>query len=319
MRIAISGLVVSLGSLGSLGCPPAVTSSTSTTAPLIEGDYAITVDGAPLAYHVHGRGPVCIVHPGGPGLEWSYLRMPEVERVMTLVYLEPPGTGASPPLASPKDYTLARYARLLDGAAAAFGLPRACVLGHSHGGFVAVTWAAMYPDHVAGLVLYDTAARVDAETRKEQEAGAAAYANEPWFAAAIAALERSGKVATDTEADAVFQGAAPLLFADWTHRQVELAPWLATVHAFASPMRGAADHQAPWDARAKLNLVHAPALVIAGAKDWLTPPPRADELVHAIAGAQLGVLANSGHMGHVEEPAAFAAAIADFARKLSLR
>jgi pimeloyl-ACP methyl ester carboxylesterase len=314
VRIAILGLVLPLGSLG---CPPpAVTSPTSTTAPLIEGDYAITVDGAPLAYHVHGRGPVCIVHPGGPGLEWSYLRMPDVERALTLVYLEPPGTGASPPLASPKDYTLARYAQLLDGAVVALGLPRACVFGHSHGGMVAVTWAAAYPTHVGGLVLYDTAARVDAETRKEQEAGAAAYVKEPWFAAATAASARSGKVTTDAEADAVFRDEAPFLFADWTHRQVELTPWIATARAFASPVRGAAENQAPWDARVKLGAVHAPALVIVGAKDWITPPPRADELVHAIAGAQLTVLANSGHMGHVEEPAAFAAAIAEFARKL---
>ncbi|HEX2687575.1 MAG TPA: alpha/beta hydrolase [Kofleriaceae bacterium] len=310
MRIAI------LGFLLSLGCPPAVTAPTPTTAPLVEGDYAMTVDGMALAYHVHGRGPVCIVHPGGPGLEWSYLRMPEVEHVLTLVYLEPAGTGVSQPLPAPRDYTLARYAQLLDGARGAFGLARVCVLGHGHGGMVAVTWAASYPTHVAGLILYDTVARVDDQTRKEQAAGAAAYAKEPWFAAATAALERSGKVATDEEANAVYRDGAPLLFADWTHRQAELAAWLASVHACANPMRGAGTQQAPWDARAKLAVVHAPALVITGAKDWLAPPPRADELVHAIAGAQLAILPSSGQMGHLEEPVEFAAAIAEFARKL---
>jgi proline iminopeptidase len=310
VRIAI------LGCLFSLGCPPAATVPAQTTAPLVEGDFAMTVDGVPLAYHVHGRGPVCIVHPGGPGLEWSYLRMPDVERALTLVYLEPAGTGVSQPLPAPKDYTLARYAQLLDGARNALGLAHVCVLGHSHGGMVAVTWAATYPDRVAGLILYDTAARVDDETRKEQAAGAEAYAKEPWFAAATTALERSGKVTTDDEASAVFRDEAPLVFADWTHRRDEFAAWLGNVHAFASPMRGAASNQAPWDVRAKLGMVHAPVLVIVGAKDWLTPPPRADELVHAIAGAQLAVLPNSGHMGHVEEPAAFAAAIAEFARKL---
>jgi len=308
--------IVILGFLLSLGCPPPVASPTSTTAPLTEGDYAITVDSVPLAYHVHGRGPVCIVHAGGPGLEWSYLRMPEVERVMTLVYLEPAGTGASPPLASPKDYTLARYAQLLDGAIAALGLARACVLGHSHGGYVALTWAAMHPDHVGGLILYDTAARVDDETRKEQAAGAAAYAKEPWFTAATAAFERQAKVVTDADADAVMRDQVPFLFADWTHRQAELAEWLTTVKAFVSPMRGANANQVPWDVRAKLSAIHAPALVIVGAKDWLTPPARADEIVKAITGAQLTVLANSGHLGHVEEPAAFAAAITELARKL---
>lgn len=311
MRIAI------LGFLFSLGCPPAATVPAPTAAPLVEGDYAMTVDGVSLAYHVRGRGPVCIVHPGGPGLEWSYLRMPEVESALTLVYLEPAGTGVSHALPAPKDYTLARYAQLLDGARHALGLARVCVLGHGHGGMVAVTWAAAYPEHVAGLILYGTPARVDDETRKEQAAGAAAaYQKEPWLAAATAALERSSKVATDEEANAAYRDAAPLLFADWAHRQAELAAWLANVRAFASPMRGAGANQAPWDARAKLSAVHAPALVIAGAKDRLTPPPRADELVQAITGAQLTTLPNSGQMGHVEEPTAFAAAIVAFAPKL---
>jgi proline iminopeptidase len=310
VRIAIIGLLLSLG------CPPAATVPTSTTAPLVEGDYAMTVDGVPLAYHVHGRGPVCIVHSGGPGLEWSYLRMPEVEKALTLVYLEPAGTGVSQPLPAPKDYTLARYAQLLDGARNALGLARVCVLGHSHGGMVAVTWAATYSAHVAGLILYDTAARVDDETRKEQMAGAAAYAKEPWFAAANAAFERHAKITSDADADAVFRDEAPFLFADWTHRQSEFSGWLANLHAFASPIRGALANQASWDLRSNLGQVHAPALVIVGAKDWLTSPARADELVKAIPSAQLTVLANSGHVGHIEEPAAFAAAIAEFAHKL---
>jgi len=133
---------------------------------------------------------------------------------------------------------------------------------------------------------------------------------------ATAALARSGKVTTDAEADAVLRDEAPLLFADWTHRQVELVTWLANVHAFASPLRGAGENQAAWDVRAKLSAVRAPALVIVGAKDWLTPVHRANELVQSIAGAQLVVLANSGHLGHVEEPAVFAAALAELARKL---
>lgn len=308
MRIAIFGFLLCLG------CPPAPVSPPA--APLAEGDHAMTVDGVPLAYHVRGRGPVCLVHPGGPGFEWSYLRMPEVERLLTLVYLEPAGTGRSPPLARTADYTFSRYAELLDGARAALGLPKACVLGHSHGGRVAVFWAAAYPEHVGGLILYDTAARSDAATRADRDAGVAAHANEPWFAAAIAAYRRSASAASDPDADAVARDEAPLFFADWTHRKDELAGWLATLHAFASPMRGASVQQAAWDMRARLSAVHAPALVITGTKDCLTPPVRADELVRAIPGAQLAVLPNSGHLGHIEEPAAFAAAIAQFARRL---
>lgn len=304
-----------LGVLLCLGCPPRAMTP-SAAAPLTEGDFAMTVDNVPLAYHVRGHGPVCIVHPGGPGLEWSYLRMPEVERRLTLVYLEPAGTGLSSPLPQPKDYTVARYAQLLDGVRAALGLAKVCVLGHSHGGMVAASWAATYPEHVAGLILYDTAARSDAETREDTAHGLASYEHEPWFAAAMAAIERSGKISTDAEAEAVARNEAPFSFADWTHRKAELAPWFATLHGFAGPRRGAAAEKGPWDVRAKLAAVHAPTLVIVGAKDPLTPPARAAELVHAIPGAKLALLPNSGHMGHVEEPAAFAAAIAELARRL---
>jgi proline iminopeptidase len=313
VRTAILGLLLSLGALG---CPPAPVAPAPASAALAEGDYAMTVDGIAHAYHVRGRGPVCIVHPGGPGLDWGYLRMPEVERSLTLIYLEPAGTGVSQPLPAPKDYTLARYAQLLDGVRNTLGLPRVCVLGHSHGGMVAIHWAVANPDRVAGLILYDTAARSDPETDKEQDAGAVAYAKEPWFTTAVSALGRQAQITTDTEADAVVRDQAPFLFAEWTKRQGEFLSWHATLRGFVSPMRGAFATHAPWDARVKLSVVKAPTLVIVGAKDWITSPARADELTRAIAGSQLVVLPNSGHMGHVEEPAAFAAAIRELAPKL---
>ena len=284
-------------------------------AKLAPGDHTVTVDGVTLAYHVRGRGPTCIVHSGGPGLHWSYLQMPEVESALTLVYLEPVGTGASSGLASPADYTFARYAELLDHFRAALGIDRACVLGHSHG-MVALHWAAAFPDHVGALILYDTAARSDAETEKAQTAAIAVYAKEPWFTAATAAFEREDKVATNAEADAVLRAELPLLFADWTAHATEYAKRIGELHAFVAPMRGSAANRASWDLRSKLGAIHAPALVIVGARDWLTPPERADEIVSAIPGATRAVLPNSGHAGHVEEPAAFAAAIQPFAAKL---
>src|SRR5262245_46549366 len=61
--------------------------------PLSPGAHVVVSAGVEVRYHVAGQGPVCIVQPGGPGLLWTYLRMPEVERQLTLVYVEPAGTG----------------------------------------------------------------------------------------------------------------------------------------------------------------------------------------------------------------------------------
>ena len=37
------------------------------------------------AYHVLGDGPTCVAVPGGPGLDWKYLRSPELEKQVQIV------------------------------------------------------------------------------------------------------------------------------------------------------------------------------------------------------------------------------------------
>lgn len=46
---------------------------------LTSGQHAVDIDGVSLSYHVAGQGPMCLVHPGGPGFSWQYLRMPGKE------------------------------------------------------------------------------------------------------------------------------------------------------------------------------------------------------------------------------------------------
>ncbi|WP_412003676.1 hypothetical protein [Nocardia sp. CWNU-33] len=38
---------------------------------MTSGKHTITVDEVPANYHVAGQGPVCVLHPGGPGFEHS--------------------------------------------------------------------------------------------------------------------------------------------------------------------------------------------------------------------------------------------------------
>lgn len=64
--------------------------------------------------------------------------MPGVEEFLTMVYVEPLGTGGSQRLPShPHGYTRERYSRSLIGLLDRLSLPRVFLLGHSHGGFVA--------------------------------------------------------------------------------------------------------------------------------------------------------------------------------------
>jgi hypothetical protein len=56
--------------------------------PLRPGPHTLDVNGIAQRHHVHGSGPVCLAHPGGPGVFWEYLRMPAVEQHLTMVYME---------------------------------------------------------------------------------------------------------------------------------------------------------------------------------------------------------------------------------------
>jgi len=142
------------------GARPAPTVGSATRQPAV-------VDGVPVLYHVFGSGPVVIAHPGGPGGEWSYLRMPELEKAATVVYIEPFGTGSSGRLADPNGYTMEAYVREVEAVRVALGVDRVVLLGHSHGGFVAQAYALTHPEHLRGLVLYDTSPVTGAELGQE--------------------------------------------------------------------------------------------------------------------------------------------------------
>jgi pimeloyl-ACP methyl ester carboxylesterase len=55
-----------------------------------------------------------------------------------------------------------------------------------------------------------------------------------------------------------------------------------------------------------------PTLVIVGDEDVATPPPKAERIARAIAGARLVRIPHAGHSSPVEEPAAVTSAIATF-------
>ena len=122
-------------------------------AALSPGAHSISVDSIVQRYHVHGAGPVCVVHPGGPGLRWDHLRLPGLEGSNTMVYVEPIGTGESGRLPETDRYTLARYATHLRAIVEAVGGPDTALLGHAHGGLVLQQYITTYPDSVRALVL----------------------------------------------------------------------------------------------------------------------------------------------------------------------
>jgi proline iminopeptidase len=238
--------------------------------------------------------------------------MPEVERHMTLVYVEPIGTGNSGRLDDPSGYTLDRYVRQVDGLIEHLGQERTYVLGHSYGGFVAQRYALLYPGRLAGLILYDTSPTTTQDFHADigENLGrfAGRNADEPWLADTMAAWQEVSAATADPDVSdeqltGIFHRMFPAYLADYRGRQREFAPTLAGVRVFAEPAR--AEEPTPFDARGELASITVPALIIAGRHDAICSLRWSRLLHEGIPGSELAVFEESGHFAHFEEPETF--------------
>jgi pimeloyl-ACP methyl ester carboxylesterase len=289
----------------------------STVNPLSPGVHTIELDGIIQRYHVHGAGPVCLAHPGGPGVSWEYLRMPALERQLTLVYVEPIGTGGSGRLAShPNGYTRQRYAQALLGLLDHLALPKAYLLGHSHGGFVVQHCALRHADRVIGVILYESAPVTGPEHVAEAAANVDAFsrrhARNPELPQVIQAFQATATISNDEEFTAAVRGLLPSYFADYWRREEEFAALRAAVSG--SHISNLDERLVPEiiNDRDRLRSMTVPALVIVGRHDIICGLRWAREIDKLIPDSRLLVLENSGHLGHLEEPSVFTDAVIEF-------
>jgi proline iminopeptidase len=285
--------------------------------PLATGTHTIDLNGIAQRYHVHGTGPVCVAHSGGPGVFWEYMRMPHLEEHLTMVYVEPIGTGGSGRLAShPDGYTRDRYVEALDGLIDHLATGPVYLLGHSHGGFVVQRYALTHPERLAGIILYDSAPVTGPEhgaefVRKIEEFVARNDGN-PDVAKVLGVVQSIPGISTDEGMTTALAGIIPLYVADFWNREEEFAALQAKVSGTYISGVDADGVPELIDDREVLGSVTVPALVIVGRLDPICGVRWAEELNKLIPGSQLVILSRSGHFGHVEEPEAFAQAVIAF-------
>ena len=274
--------------------------------------HSFTVDGTRQVYHVAGSGPVMITHAGGPGVDSGYLRSERLEEQFTMVYPEPVGTGGSGPLPEGATYvgTYAYFLHaLVEHVAEHGGVDRVHLLGHSHGGFVALRYTLDHPDRVAGLVLYSSSPTTAPEFWAAEEAAALEYVDRhagiPEVAAVREALGEFGEVKTDQDKTRVLAAALPVYFADfWGERRAEYEAVRAGLRAWVTPF-----DDSHFDVRAELGSITAPTVVLTGRHDFICGPRWAKMLHAGIPGSRLVILEDSGHFAQIEEPDAFVAAV----------
>ncbi len=272
-------------------------------ANLTPGEFDLQTDDGTLHYSVYGEGPVCIALSGGPGLDSRYMGdLGGLSDCVTLVQVHPRGSGLSEHR-DESDWSLSAYARDVEMLRIALGLRRPLVLGHSHGGFIALQYAIDYPDALGGLILVGTSASYEGWDPRETTRR---FADEPWYADAAAAMEHDS--ATEAEAKADLATLMPLYFAD-------PGPYVEPINQRMAAYRLNVAPQfdfATYDLRPQLPSIKAPTLIIAGRLDWICTAAMAEEMARLIPDAQLVIFEDCGHFHWIEAPKLFYDAIRDF-------
>jgi len=276
-----------------------------------------TADGRTLAWREAGSGPPLLCHPGGPGCSSAYYpELPILAAERTLIVLDPRGSGASDPPSHRDGYDLEDYAADIEAVRDHIGVERLDLVGHSHGGFVAMTWAARYPDSVGKLVLASTAPRFTDAIRQARAARAASHEGQPYYEDAIEArrLRAEGRYSTDAELGELYRREgvleAPL--------GVDPTPVLEVL-ARAGDNSDALGHfnsriAAGMDHRPQLAGVTAPVLILTGSEDVFVSG--AYEIADALPNATLVVLPGADHFPYLEpgHAEAWSQAVLDFLR-----
>jgi pimeloyl-ACP methyl ester carboxylesterase len=279
-------------------------------------DGLTTADGRRLAYRRVGSGPTLVCHPGGPGFSSRYLAdLGGLDRELELVLLDPRGTGRSDPAANSRGYLIEDYADDLEELRLHLGFERLLLLGHSHGGVVAIEYASRHPERVERLILASTLPRHGGEQETAMEAAMEARAGEPWYADAREALETeaAGGFADGAELMELCRRMMPFYYA--RYGDVERAH-VASLEGDSPCVEASRQWETElwehFDMRSKLPRLTMPTLVIAGEEDFITGPAAARELAAAIPDPQVVLLAGVGHMLFVEAPQAFREAVLSF-------
>ncbi|MGQ9660157.1 MAG: alpha/beta fold hydrolase [Thermochromatium sp.] len=273
----------------------------------------IEVAGFQLHYKHQGSGKPLILLLHGSFLSlksWSAVMGPLAKRA-SVVACDRPACGlTSRPLPkcadkTPSPYSAEAQAELVANLITALGFERAILVGSSTGGTIALMTALRWPERVQGLILVDAMVY-------------SGYATSEVPAPVLALMRALKPVFTRLMGFMIDRLYTKAIRTFW-YRQERLSderlaelkrdfmrgPWdkafmelfLATRHLHLDTQLGGLD---------------VPTLVVTGEHDRAVKPEESARLAQAIAGAELRIIPDAGHLPHEECPEAFLTAIDGF-------
>jgi proline-specific peptidase len=272
--------------------------------------------GRSFEYVSKGTGPATLlVHPGGPGLTYHYLRglLKLANANLRVILFNPRGVGHSWKPKRPSEYTVPNMAEDVEAIRRALRITELHLLGFSAGGFVALEYVHRYEKHLTSLLLCATAGSAE-EVR--QGTRMALGTASPSQRVRLRALAASGSFSSPE-----YQALSERIFKPFQTRFLRGSPpdWKATklsTEVYRAMLTRTGDEfvvdgtLAHWDGRKYYSKIEVPTLVVVGRYDFFLEPSM--EMNDRIEPAHLRVLPRSSHMVNLEQPREFLGTIREF-------
>jgi pimeloyl-ACP methyl ester carboxylesterase len=256
---------------------PQFLTAQQTTTPV---DKVASVYGAKVHYVDAGTGsPVILLHGLADDIGVWESVIPALSAKHRVIALDQIGFGRSDkPLLS---YRVTTFVDFLDGFLNELKIDRASVVGNSLGGWVAADFALAHPDRVDRLVLCDAAGYAAVVKNMNPRALSALR---------LASRDDIRYLGPLTFHDKGFYEDVDLAF----KQRVTAGDSYTVKQVLESMVRG----EDVLDGR--VGAIHNPTLILWGRDDKIIPLNFAERLHKEIAGSQLEIIDNCGHMPHLE-------------------
>ncbi|GAA4283775.1 alpha/beta hydrolase [Brevibacterium daeguense] len=243
--------------------------------------------GVSLNYEITGSGEPLLLIMGTTGSIplWGELA-PRLSEDYQVIAFDNRGLGGSERGEGP--ISVASLAEDASALLEALEIPSAHVLGWSLGSAIAQELALAHPDQVASAVLYSTWAGCDGFQRSVLAALRYPYVHRDLEAAmAASGIVYSPEFLDRPDLEELMAPMLPAMPQTEAQMQVTVEQW---------------DADLEFDSLDRIGAISAPALVVVGEQDLLTPPRQAKKVADAIPGARFELLTGPGssHALHVE-------------------
>jgi pimeloyl-ACP methyl ester carboxylesterase len=240
-----------------------------------------------------GSGPaVLLLHGWGVSSALFQPTMAQLKHAFTLIAPDFPGFGATPP--PPIPWSVNDYAVWIINLLDSLNIDRAHVIGHSHGGRVAIKLASQWPERVDKLILADSAGIRPKRTLKYW-VQVRAFKSLRWLSHA---------------------SLVPAPLRNWASTRVARRGSPDYQQA-AGTVRASLVRVVNEDLRDLLPRIQAPTLLVWGENDTDTPLTDGQLMEKLIPDAGLVVLKGAGHYAYVEQSAYFCRVVETFLRGAS--